>query len=239
MKKYISSFLFATFVFLFIFPINSKAAEKKATLEFKHKSFQDGVIVTDIYIDTGGITVNTVTADFEYPSKVLEVTDISTSSSIFPYFVEKDFTKAGIVYISCFSIEGVNDKGPIATITFNSVSAGKAELSFTEDAVVLEAENSSNVLKTPETALYTVTEDLNILPQTGSTEQSVLLGLFVLILLVMIVLFALAGFTIWGGIYFSMGKMKVEGKYEVGLGKSKKEKIAKGKKKIGTSLKKK
>ncbi|MBU0975180.1 MAG: cohesin domain-containing protein [Patescibacteria group bacterium] len=238
MKKNIPVLLLSILTFLFVLPFGVRAETGKATLEFKHKNFQDEVIVTDIYLNTGGEKVNTVTADFKYPSKVLEVTAINTDSSLFPYFVEKDFSKPGAVYISCFSLEGVNAEGVIATVTFKSLSSGKAELTFTEDAVVLDVDTSSNILTSTEPALYTISDDLNILPQTGSTDQSVMLGLFVLILLVMIVLFALAGFTIWGGIYFSMGKLKLEGKYEVGLGKSKKEKAVKSKREA-TSTKKK
>jgi len=222
MQKILKTFL----IVLAIFPILSlfpyKVNAESATLEFRHGNFEEGTITTHVYLNTSGTLVNGVTADFTYPSDLLEVTELNTNDMLFTDYVEKDYSQSGVIYISCYSIEGINGEGNIATVKFKTLKPGEAVLKFTDDVLVLDAENSENILSEAETGTYTINESLSTLPQTG-TESEVLTGLIALIAIVMIAIFTIAGFTMWGGIYFSLGKWELssEGSFEVG-GKGKK-----------------
>lgn len=216
-----------------------------ASLEFRHKDLLSDVILTSVYLNTGGELVNGVTADFSYPSTLLRVEKIDISNSIFDNFIEQDFTTSSdTVYLSCYSLEGVSGEGEIATVQFRVLQNGKATLEFTDSAAVAEASTSTNILGETDTGTYTINEDLSVLPETGVTTGSAVLdALIIIIALVMLALFVIAGFTMWGGIYLSLGKWEVEGRYEVGIGKdgikkSKTQKKAKAKKAVTKKKKK-
>lgn len=223
------SVILITFTAFLIFPNNINASENQATLEFKHVSYDDGIVTTNLYLDTNGNTVYGVTADFTYSSNIIQIKEIDTENMLFDNYIETDSSNNGFVYISCFSINGVNDKGNIATIKFESTQSGEAVLEFTDDVLVLDT-NSENILSEAIDGTYTITEDLEALPQTG-TEENILLALVAFILLIMIVIFAISGFTMWGGIYFSLGKWKVDTKGEFSIGKKDKKKKSKRKNK--------
>lgn len=222
MKRTLKTFLTALAILPILSIFSHKVTAGNATLEFKHDTFEEGIITTHIYLNTSGASVNGVTADFTYPSDLLEVTELSTDNMLFIDYIENDYSQTGIVYISCYSIEGINGEGNIATVKFKTLQSGEAVLKFTDDILVLEAENSENILSEAKTGTYTINENLSTLPQTGSTPE-VLTGLIALIAIVMILIFTIAGFTMWGGIYFSLGKweLNTEGSFEVG-GKGKK-----------------
>jgi len=244
MKKIVYLLVPFIFISLIVLPnfFSADASDAQATLEFKHVSFDEDNIVTNIYINTSGYDVNGVTADFTYSSDILEVTDINITDSIFDNFIENDYSQDGIVYLSCYTLDGYTGEGIIAQITFKAIGSGSATLTFTSDAVVLESVTSTDILEDPESQIYTVSEDLITLPETG-TESEVLAisGIVLFIALVMIIIFALAGFTMWGGIYFSLGKWEVSSEASLGGGsrqgkgikelKSKQKKLSKTKSK--------
>ncbi len=211
-----------------------KVKASSASLTFKHENFEENKITTGIYVDTGGQSVSGITADFTYPKDKLKVLSIETDNSLCNNFIEKEVVKAGRINLSCFTIKGMNGQGDIATIKFQTKDTGKALLKFTSDAAIVDSETTKNILSKPETATYTINEDLSVLPQTGETQTYVAFGFVLLVLLVMLILFILTGFSVWGGMYFSLGKWKVSGKYEV----EKQKKEAKAKKKKNKSKKK-
>ncbi len=229
MKKVKYILLLPVFILISVLILfsSSRVHASEATLEFKHISFDNENITTSIYINTYGANVNGVTADFSYSSDVLEVTEVSTEDSVFDNFVENDYSQSGVVYLSCYSIDGYTGEGSLAKVTFKAIGSGSATLTFTDDAVVLESDTSLDLLTTPESQIYTVSEDLIALPETG-TESEVLAisGIVFFIAIVMIVIFALAGFTMWGGIYFSLGKWEISSEASVGVGDKKKKKLA-------------
>ena len=212
---------------LILILIPTKASASSATLEFKHKDFEDDKIITEIYLKTGSLYVNAVIADFTCPSELLEIQEINIEDSLFDNFIKKDYSNAGTVYLSCYSSSGIRDEGNVATITFRALQEGEASLEFTNDASILKMADSSNILSEATSANYTISQDQLSLPETGTTEEVVTVtGLMILILLAMIILFTLMGFTLWGGIYFSLGKWEVKTEAGVELGKK-----GKGKKK--------
>ncbi|MBN2016385.1 hypothetical protein JW766_06180 [Candidatus Dojkabacteria bacterium] len=205
-------------VFLGLMPINTFASEAK--LEFKRVETNNSTLAVDIYLDTGSININAVTADFTYPAEVLKVKNIDIENSLFSQFIEKDYSQSGTVYISCVSFNGISRTGVVARVTFEILGPGTAQLEFTQDVAVLDTDRSVNVLGSAEPVLFNVSEDLAVLPQTGTEEQIALAtGLIALLTLVMIALFAIFGFTIWGGVYFSLGKWQVKTEGGIELGK--------------------
>jgi hypothetical protein len=221
MRKFSNRF-FPLFFFLFIIVgtltlITKPVKAANPVMAFKHVNFQDNTITTSIFLNTSGNKVNGVTADFTYPSDILKVTDLNVDNSLFSQFIEKDFSKQGKVYISCYALDPVQGEGTIATITFEVLTDGTANLNFTRDVAVLDANTSSNILGPTEVAEYKVKNNvLEALPQTGTKEVISYGGLVAFILLVIIVIFAIAGFTIWGGVYFSLGKWEIKGEYRIG-----------------------
>ena len=226
MKKYIKLISLSIFLILFIILPYKVYAEEQTILEFKHIDFENDTIITSININTNEYEVNGVTADFTYSSDILEVVEIDTSNSLFESFAENDYSQTGLVYLSCFSTNGVKGEGEIARIKFRVVSSGKATLQFTSDTVVLESDNSTNVLSIPETQIYTVNENLDVLPQTGADSNLIAITIIVfLIAIVMLVIFTLFGFTIWGSIYLSLGKWQIRTEAQIGISDKKKKNI--------------
>lgn len=221
---------------LFLFPIlSSKVRAASTKLEFTYTEASDDTITIQIYLTPGGNTVNTITADFTYPSDLLEATSLKTTDSLCDNFVRHDYSTDGVVYITCSSNDDITEEGAVATVTFKALSSGDAELKFSDDAAVFDANTSEDILAETESGNYTINSDLSILPQTGiSAEPRIFFALLVLTILVMLIVLTLVGFTLWGGIYLSLGKWKFEGKYEVGVGKGKK----KGKKEQKTAKRK-
>lgn len=204
------------FLLFAFFPMRANA--DNATLEFKHVDFGDETVTTKLYLYTGGNTVSSVTADFTYPTDLLEVTGLDAADSVCTEIDRWDSSTPGMVFISC-SLDGYTDGG-IAVVTFKVKEKGKATLQFTADAAVVAAATAENIMGEVEDAVYTISEDLTVLPETGTySAAQVMYALIFLVALTMLVIFAITGFTIWGGIYLSLGKWKVEGKYEVGFGK--------------------
>jgi hypothetical protein len=225
MKKKLIVF-FGTILFALLLPAKVNAGN--STLEIKHNSFEGDTLVVDVYLDPSDTLINAVTADFTYPSTILSFESIDTSESLFDNFIEKKNGEEGKVLLSAYSLYGVNKAGVIASVTFKAIAPGKANLEFTDDVLVMEAYTATNTLETKLPATYNISSDITDLPETGTTETVVTAsGIIALIAILMIILLAIAGFTMWGGIYLSLGKWKVstEGGFEMG----KKGKKAKGK----------
>jgi hypothetical protein len=219
LKKFMLIFLL-TFVLSPLFSKDVQASD--ATLEFKHVEVLDQTITTKVYLSTGGNTISSVTADFTYPSDLLEVTDIDISDSIFDIAVKQDYSLEGTVYLQMSSTDGVSKDGTVAVINFKTLTEGEAQLVFSDNADVLSAANSENILGSAETGYYSISQDLTALPETGAAVQlRIFYALFLIIAFMMLIIFALAGFTMWGGIYFSLGKWEIKGEYDVGVGKGK------------------
>lgn len=143
----------------------------------------------DIDIDTKGNNINGVTADFSYPSDILEVMEIDTSNSVIDSSVEEDFSEKGVVYISRFVGRGetYSGSGNIATVKFKAVADGEIVIKFTENAVVTDS-NATDILET--------TEELVINKDTSITgkfkDNKLLLAIPIAVILIFVILLFLA-----------------------------------------------
>jgi len=228
LQKY---FIFLVVIISFIAISPVKASAANATLSFKHDDFADDIISMHIYLNTGGNSVTMVKADFQYPLELLEVKDVQTEDSICKESVVYDLTASGVVALSCIPLESLTGEGNIATISFQAINDGEAIVKFTQDVGVFVDSLEENILAEPEPALYTIRRELSTLPETGSFTGSELLdALIILIGVIMIAVFTIAGFSVWFGVYLSLGKWKLEGKYEFGISKERKERTKSAKK---------
>jgi hypothetical protein len=176
MKKtiYKLSFMISLIFAFLLAPINNvKAAD--ATLYFSPATYTASLNQTfsiKIYINTGGNNANAVTADFTYPSSRLQVTGITTTSSVFSSEAEESYSTPGTVNISRFVSGGgsYNGTGEVATINFRSTSSGTSTLAFTSDAAVTDTD-ATNVLGTTTSA----TISTGTVPATGVFDRPVLM----------------------------------------------------------------
>lgn len=209
MKKFLTIILSILCInIVFVSKVNANVNEDSALLKFNHKEVSDEFITSEVYLDTGSKIVNAFTTDFTYDENVFEVVSV-TKGEFCKNVIENDKSNEGVVYFSCFDLEGQKGDGVVATVVFEKKSVGNVILEFTSDAAVLEKDTSENVLTKTETGEYLIDDDLNVLPQTGTQETVVTVSAFiVLIFLLMLAIFSLTSVSIWGGIYFSLGDEK-------------------------------
>lgn len=159
----------ALFLTLSVEPVNAQSASLYFSPSTRSVGLNQSFSIS-IMINTGGVAVNGVTADFTYPAARLEVVSIDSSSSEFSIQAEEDYTSAGTVYISR-AISGGNSftgTGVVAVVNFRSTTSGTSTLSFTNDAIITSAsENPTNVLGTTQTATITA----GSIPATGLLDE--------------------------------------------------------------------
>jgi hypothetical protein len=222
MKKYFPLFL----IILLLIPLGffkGTVHAAASTLEFKTSSVEEDSFTIQVYINLYEDEANAVTANFTYPKDLIKATNIKTTE-MFSNVIDADISTEGYVYLSATSDSSVTGEGALALVTFSILNAGTAEFAYTDDSAILDSSTSENILVSARNASYQINA-LTSLPETG-VEESVdpFFGLVLLILLVMIIIFTIMGFSMWGGIYFSLGKWEVGGKYEFGLKKKEKDK---------------
>lgn len=222
---------------LFSFGVSAVSAqEQDARLDFEHIEATNDEISMAVTVDTADRSVNWIVADFLYPSDILAVQDVEVTESPFAEFFTVDYETPGVVRLKYVSNETVAGDGTFAVVRFGVVGSGRAEINFTEDVMVgLQVplvDTQLDYLGESSSAVYTIDDDLGVLPETGTTEDvATIAGIIILILLLMIVIFAFSSFTIWGGVYLSLGKW--EGRFSIGAEKDSKEDKITAKKKGG------
>jgi hypothetical protein len=89
--------------------------------------------------NTGGLTADTVQADFTYPTSVLTFTSITPASE--PFEVETSGTAGGggSVSIQRGSTNDVTGDILVATVTFQVVAQGTADLSFQNGSTIMSS----------------------------------------------------------------------------------------------------
>lgn len=236
MKKVLSYLLIIPIIFSLVTilnPLDVSAQGNEVTLLFQHESYVDNNVITTIQLNSAGKTINSIVADFVYPSDILEVTNVIVLAPHLQSLFRVDYDTLGVVRLDYEGAVPVED-GAVAEIHFLVKGSGEAELRFTEDVKAGEAfpllGQTVDYLERVEPGKYTVDEDFDVLPQTGTTEDiATATGIIVLILLLMILIFAFSSFTMWGGVYLSLGRW--EGRLSVGAEKTVEKKDS-GKKKI-------
>ncbi|MBU0975181.1 MAG: cohesin domain-containing protein [Patescibacteria group bacterium] len=166
----ISAFLIS---FVCLPNLGVKAQTADASLYFSPVSTSvslNGTVSVAIMVNTGGNSVNTVTADFTYPTDTLQIINIDSTNSEFSVEAEEDHT-SGTVYITRATSGGdsYSGIGEVTTINFRGIAAGTATLTFTGDAVVMDADTSHDILGTASNGTLTVSS--SSLPNTGLYDK--------------------------------------------------------------------
>lgn len=203
-----------------------------ATMKFTHIDIaEDDMILTAIYLEPSGNEINSIIANFTYPSDFLEVVEIQKDNSLFSNFTSEDFSLPGIVYLGAYSDEPVDYPAEVVRIKFKPKANGEAKLEFTQDAAAFGSGTPQDIPLNTESSTYTINNLSEGLPETGVKEELLSINaLIALIGIAMIVMFVFAGFSMWGGIYISLGKWKGELRGEIGVKGKKKKTSSKAKK---------
>ncbi|MDD3647589.1 MAG: cohesin domain-containing protein [Candidatus Dojkabacteria bacterium] len=170
--KFIKKFsvLIILLITFFLIPRTTNAQAGDATLYFSPSTTAvslNGTISIAVMINTGSHDINTVTADFTYPSSILQVVSIDTTGSEFEVQAESDYT-SGTVYISRGSTGSFTGIGEVVTVNFRGISSGTATLSFTDDALALDTDTVDQLGTTSD---GTVTVSSSSLPNTGLYDK--------------------------------------------------------------------
>jgi len=193
-----------------LFPFTANAQTSQAEMSFEYDSSTDNTVKINIFLDTNEATANALTADFTYSSNVVKPILIETDEFFCETIIENDIETVGTVFFSCFNVKGKAFEGNILSVTFDKLSEGNAELKFTDNVAVLSSLTAENILGETEPGLLTIKSDFTVLPMTGDEEEDTptaaqeLNSLIAVVQLVLIIVFAIAGLSIWGGIYFSL-----------------------------------
>jgi hypothetical protein len=174
MRKLLAkTIIVSTFVFSTLSIINSKVSAQSASLYFSPSSYSVATnqsVAVKIMVNSGGENINGVTADFTYPSQLLEVVSIDATDSIFSIEAEQTYDTT-TVYISRGTTSSYSGTGEIATVNFRSISNGTATLSFTDDVLVTSADTSLDILGATNEGTITI----GSVPATGFFDKPALL----------------------------------------------------------------
>lgn len=120
-----------------------------------------------VLVDSEGAAINAAEATFRFPSRLLEVSNISTNGSIFKFWAqEPNFSNSAgtISFSGGLPSPGFNGtNGKIFTITFRTKGAGQANLEVTNGAILANDGLGTN--------LFTASQLTNYSIQAGETER--------------------------------------------------------------------
>jgi len=181
--------IFTLTILTYPFLLSSDVYAQNASLYFSPASTTTSVgqsFSVRVMLDTSDEETLGVTADFTYPSNLLQVSSIDSSSSVLPNSSEEDYSQAGTVYISRYTIDAYSGTGEIVTVNFTALAAGSATLSFTSDAAVASSGGDEDILSTTDEATITIGESTDATNGKGalSTDQSVEKSTFNIVLAV-------------------------------------------------------
>lgn len=126
----------------------------KATGTFEMQA-PDQVTATDPFtiklsVDTKGESINAVGLKLKFPTNRLQILSMDTKESFCEFYPENRYdNQTGEISISCgLPNPGFNGVGSLATITFEPLSVGVANLEILpESAILLNDGKATNILK--------------------------------------------------------------------------------------------
>jgi hypothetical protein len=133
-----------TFVFLFL-QAKSAFASTLYLSPASGKIQQGQTLSVQVRLNTGGDSVNAVSAFVSYPADKLDVAWVSTNGSAFAIEAEKTYG-GGSVKISRGNVNPVSGNVTVATIGFRGKALGNAAISFVAGSAAPRASDSSDSL---------------------------------------------------------------------------------------------
>lgn len=191
MKKILVTIIVLSIVALSVVQSQVHAQSGSATLAFSPSTYAASLnqeFDIRVIVDTNGESINAITANFSYPSDLLEVVEIDLSNSVLPMELEKDSNDSTVLITvgNSGGASGYSGTGEVGTVTFRPTTSGTATLSFTENSLITSADTSSDVLGT--TGEATISVGSGSLPAAGLFDKPSMM-----IALIGAVLFVTAG----------------------------------------------
>jgi hypothetical protein len=139
-KVNLVKFAFLFYICLLFFLNSGKVYAQNASLSFSPASttvIVSQTVTITVMVDSGGENISGVTADFTYPSNLLEFVSIDSANSEFSVEAEADHV-TGTVFLSRAVSGGntFNGTGEVSRVTFRGLSNGTSTLTFTDDTLV-------------------------------------------------------------------------------------------------------
>lgn len=113
-----------------------------------------------ILLDTHGVSINGVLLEITYPKHIIVPRNIDQTETFLGLWYQQNFLKPGQIVLEAETTgSGVSgDKLTVATINFNSVKIGTADLVFSPNSKVYRASDHQNILIEARSVSYSVTE---------------------------------------------------------------------------------
>jgi hypothetical protein len=115
----------------------------------------------DIMIDVEGACINAAQAIIYFPSQKLQVVEISTTDSMFSFWIQgPDWSneKGEISFVGGLPSPGFMGKGgKVMTITFKALSSGQAEVSFGQERILANEPEGTDVFSFSKEGRYPIT----------------------------------------------------------------------------------
>ncbi|MBM4402204.1 MAG: hypothetical protein FJ044_03100 [Candidatus Cloacimonetes bacterium] len=155
------SLLLFTFYFL-LFTFSARAAGATLSLSPATKSVVNGQTFSlEIRVNTGGESINTVTANLTYPTDKLRAQSVDTAGSFVTIWFENNIgTASGEVRLTgSLPTPGTSGSNLLfATVNFVALNTGTANVEFTNSSAVYRNSDNSDILGSTQDGTYTITE---------------------------------------------------------------------------------
>ena len=126
------------------------------------KSITNGeTFSVEIRVDTGGESINTVTANLTYPTDKLRAQSVDTSGSFITIWFENNIATASGEIRLTGSLPTPGTSGTnllFATINFVALNTGTANVEFTNSCAVYRNSDNSDILGSSQDGTYTITD---------------------------------------------------------------------------------
>lgn len=128
-----------------------------------------------VHIDSEGVSINAAQATLNYPTDILEVTNVSKSGSIFAFWLlEPDFSVPGQISFVGGSTSGYIGKSlQVLTVNFKVKTNGVANITLGNAAVTTADGTGTNVIRTTGGARI-IAEEKTVTPKTTPPPSQIL-----------------------------------------------------------------
>ena len=145
--------------FLAVFPARAQGASFYVSP--RAENYKIGQIFNvDVFVDSGGVSINAAQAKIIFPAKTLKVVSISKANSIFSlWFQDPIFSnsKGEISFGGGLPSPGFKGKaGKVITISFQSKAIGQAKLDFKDGAILENGPKGTNLFSSSREGTYTI-----------------------------------------------------------------------------------
>jgi hypothetical protein len=156
--------VFSSVLFFLLLWLPTKVSSVEATLTFNPQS--QNVILSEsfsirILLNTDGVAVNRVLAKVSYPANLITPQSINYNNSFVSLWYQNNIgqTPGQLILEGGVSGNGVTGNNlEMATVNFDTTSAGTAQISFSSDSAVYQESDGLNILSAFSSGTITIEE---------------------------------------------------------------------------------